>query len=72
MDCESDSDSSVSTSERSHYSCQFCHTNFINQGYVIEHMEICLGTDPEPEVLKLTCPYYQQTFETHNKTQNHI
>ena len=31
MDFESDSDSSDSTSERSDYSCPFCHTDFINQ-----------------------------------------
>ena len=39
MDCESDSDSSDSTCEISDYPCPFCHTNFINQEEVIEHME---------------------------------
>ena len=72
MDCESDSDSSDSTCERSDYPCLVFHTNFINQEEVIEHMEICSGTDPEREVLKLTCPYCQQTFETHDKIGKHI
>ena len=31
MDCESDSDSSDSTSEKSDYPCLFCHTDFISQ-----------------------------------------
>ena len=35
-------------------------------------MEICSGTDPEPEVLKLSCPYCQQTFETYDKIEKHI
>ena len=67
MDCESDLDSLDSTSERSDYPCPFCHTDFINQEEVIEHMEICSGTDTEPEVLKLMCPYCQQNFETAEK-----
>ena len=50
----------------------FSIPNFINQEEVIEHMEICSGTDPEREVLKLTCPYCQQTFETHDKIGKHI
>ena len=45
------------------YSCPFCHTNFINKLEVIEYMEICSGTDPELEVLKLICPHCQQTFD---------
>ena len=49
MDCESDSDSLDSTSERSDYPCPFCNTDFINQEEVFEHMEICSGTDPEPD-----------------------
>ena len=53
-------------------SCPFCHTDFINQEEVIEHMEICSGTDPEPEVLKLICPYCQQTFDIYDKIENHI
>ena len=67
MDCESDSDISDSTSERSDYPCPFCHTDFINQEEVFEHMEICSGTDPKPEVLKLICPYCQQTFDKYDK-----
>ena len=72
MDCESDSDSSDSTCEISDYPCPFCHTNFINQEEVFEYMEICSGTDPEPEVLKLICPKCQQTFETSDKIEKHI
>ena len=72
MDCESDSDSSDSTFERSDYPCPFCHTNFINQEEVFEHMEICSGTDPEPEVLKLIRPYCQQNFETADGIEKHI
>ena len=72
MYCESDTDSSDSTSEISDYSCPFCHPNFINQEEVIEYMEICSGTDPEPEVLKQICPYCQQTFETDDKIEKHI
>ena len=64
MDFESDSDSLDSTSKRSDYPCPFCHTDFINQEEVFEHMEICSGTDPAPEVLKPICPYCQQIFET--------
>ena len=61
MDCESDLYSSDSTSERSDYPCPFCHTDFINQEEVFEHMEICSGTDPEPEVLNLIYAYCQKT-----------
>ena len=49
---ESDSDSLDTTSERSDYPCQFCHNDFNNQEEVIEHMEICSGTNTEPEVWK--------------------
>ena len=52
-------------------SCQFCHTE-INQEEVVEHMEICSGTDQEPEVQKLICPYCQQTFDIYEKIENHI
>ena len=54
------------------YPVPFCHTNFINQEEVIEHMEICWGTDLKPEVLKLTCPYCQPTFETYENIEKHI
>ena len=62
MYCESDSDSSSNTPEWSDYPCQFCHNDFINQDEVIEHMEICSGTDTEPKVWKLMCTFCQQTF----------
>ena len=52
--------------------CPFCYTDFINQEEVIEHMEICLGTDPEHEVLKLICLYCQKTFEKYHKILKHI
>ena len=35
-------------------------------------MEICSGTDAEPEVLNLSCPYCQQTFETYEKIEKRI
>ena len=35
-------------------------------------MEICSGTDPEPEVLKLIRPYCQQNFETTDGIEKHI
>ena len=35
-------------------------------------MEIYSGTDPEPGVLKLICPYCQQTFETYEKIERHL
>ena len=35
-------------------------------------MEICSGTYPETEVLKLICPYCKQTFETYDKIKKHI
>ena len=54
------------------YPCPFCHTNFINQEEVTEHMEICSGTDQEPEVLKLICPFCQKTFETFDKLEKPI
>ena len=68
MDCESDSDSSDSTSKRSDYPCPFCHT----RRRLLSTWKICSGTDPEPEVLKLICPYCQQTFETYDKIEKHI
>ena len=34
-------------------------------------MEICSGTDPEPEVLKLIRPYCQKTFETYDIGEAH-
>ena len=51
MDCESDSDSSDSTSKRSDYPCPFCHTKRM----LLSTLKICSGTDPE--VLKLIHPY---------------
>ena len=72
IDFESDSASSDSTSKRSDYPLPFCHTDFINQEDVIEHMEICSVTDPEPEVLKLICPHCQQNFETADGIEKHI
>ena len=71
MYCESDSDS-LDTTERSDYPCSFCHNDFINQEEVIESMEICFGTDAEPEVLKLICPYCPQIFETTDAIEEHI
>ena len=41
IDCESDSKSLNSTSKISDYPCPCCHTDFISQEEVIEHMEIC-------------------------------
>ena len=35
-------------------------------------MEISSGTDPEPEVLKLICPYDQKTFKTYDKIKKPI
>ena len=70
MDCESDSDSSDSTFERSDYPCPFCHTDFMNEEEVTEHLEICSGTDPEPEVLKLICPYCQQHLKHMTKQRS--
>ena len=35
-------------------------------------MEIFSGTDPEPGVLKMSCPYCQQTFETYDKVEKNI
>ena len=72
MSCESDSDSSDTTSERSAYPGPLCYNDFINQEEVIERVEISSGTDPEPKVLKLICPYCQQTFETYDKIKKHI
>ena len=60
-------EASLATRLHTNYPCQFCHNNFINQEEVIEHMEICSGTDPDPEVLKLIWPYGQKTFETYDK-----
>ena len=59
-------EASLATKLHTNYPCPFCHTNFINQEEVIEHMEICSWTDPEPEVLKLICSYCQKTFETYD------
>ena len=65
-------EASLATRLHTNYPCPFCHTDFINQEDVIEHIEICLGTDQEHEVLKLICPYCQQTFETYDKIEKHI
>ena len=62
----------LATRIHTNYSCPFCHTDFINLEEFIEHMEVCSGTDQEPEVLKLICPYCQQTFDMYDKIENHI
>ena len=54
------------------YPFHFCHNDFINQEEVIEHMEICSGTDLEPEVLKQICPYGQKTLKTYDKIEKPI
>ena len=65
-------EASLASRLHTNYPCPFCHTNFINQEEVTEHMEICSGTDPEPEVLMLICPYCQKTFETFDKIEKSI
>ena len=35
-------------------------------------MEICPGTNPEPNVLNFIHPYCEQTFETYDKIKSHI
>ena len=35
-------------------------------------MQICSGTDSEPEGLKRICPFCQQTFDIYDKIENHI
>ena len=35
-------------------------------------MEIYSGTDTELGMLKLICPYCQQTFETYDKIKRHL
>ena len=62
----------LATRALTNYSCPFCHTDFINQEEVIDHMEIFSGTDTEHEVLKLNCPYGQQTFDIYDKIENYI
>ena len=62
----------VATRLHINYPCPFCHTNFINQEEVIEHMDICSGTDQKRDVMKLIGPYCQQTFETNDKIKKHI
>ena len=54
------------------YSCPFCHTHFINREKVIEQIEICSGTYPEPEMMKLNGLNCQQAFEIYDKIENHI
>ena len=65
-------EASLVTRLHTNYPCPFCHNDFINQEEVIEHMKICSGTDPEPKVLKVICPYGQKTFETYDKIENPI
>ena len=65
-------EASLATRLQTNYPCPFCHTKFINQDEVIEHMEICSWTDPEPEVLKLIRPYCQKTFEPYDKIEKPI
>ena len=65
-------ESSLATRLHTNCLCPFCHTNFINQEEVIEHMAICSGTGAKPEVLKLVCPYCQPTFETYDKLDKQI
>ena len=65
-------ETSLATRLQTICSCLLCHTEIINQEEVIEHMEICSGTDPGPEVQKLVCPYCQQTFNIYDKIKNHI
>ena len=62
----------LATRLHTNYSCPFCHTDFINQEQVMEHMEICSGTDPELDMLKLVRPYCQQTFDIYDKIENYI
>ena len=63
---------SQATRLQTNYPCPFGHNDFINQEVVIEHMEIYSGTDPEPEVLNLICPYSQKTFKTYDKIDKPI
>ena len=65
-------EASLATRLRTNYSCPFCHTDFINHEKVMEHMEICSGTDLELDVLKPIRPYCQQTFDTYDKIENYI
>ena len=65
-------EASLATRIHTNYPCPFCHTDFINQDEVIEHMEICLGTETEPEVLKVIRPYCLKTFETFDKIEKPI
>ena len=50
----------------------FCHTNFINQEEVVEHMKICSGANSETEVRKQICHNCQQAFETCEKIEKHF
>ena len=59
-------ESSLATGLHTNYPSPFCHTDFMNQEDVIEHMEICSITD-----LKVTCPYCQQTIKTYDKIEKH-
>ena len=68
VDCESDSDRTDSTSNRSDYPCPFCHT----RRRLMRTWKICSATDPDPEVLKLFQPYCQQNFETSDGIEKHI
>ena len=62
----------LATRLHTNYSCPFFHTDFINQEEFIEHMEICSGTDPELEVLKLIFSYCQETFDIYDQIENYI
>ena len=59
----------LATRLHTNYSCPFCHTDLIKQEKVMEHMEICLGTDPELDVLK---PYCQQALDIYDKIKIYI
>ena len=69
MEYESESDSSESDSLDPAYPCPLCHNNFIKQEEFIDHMEICSETDQD--IMKQTCPYWQQTFEIIEEFEEH-
>ena len=72
MNCEWDSDSIESISETSEYPRPFCHNNFINYKENIESIEMCLGTDKEPDVLKSIHSYCPKIFEATDEIEEHI
>ena len=65
-------EASLVTRLHTNYPFPFCHNNFINQEEVIEHMEICSGTDPDLSLRPENLWNIWQNWEANRKSNHEI